>query len=382
MTRTLADRVVGLKPSATVEMTQRVRNARAAGRKIIGLSSGDPNIDTDPRIIETAERAMRGGDTRYGPPAGLLALREAIVAREAKRSGVTYDAADVIVTPGGKFALLTALMGIVQAGDEVLVPEPGWVSYGPCVHLCGGTPVGISMLDKINQSALENAVTPRTSAIIVNSPVNPTGRVFSEAEVATLLAFAKEHDLWILFDQVYSDLLYAGVFPTPQRLPGATERVFIIDSLSKTFGMTGWRLGYLVTPPGLAKTILKFIQHSIYCVPGFVQSAGITALSLFDELVPRYRQMFRARLETAASRLSAVPGIACELPPATFYLFPSVAAPDTEVARRWLDEINVATVPGSSFGASGAGHLRLSLTCSDCELDEALDRIARIGIAA
>jgi aspartate/methionine/tyrosine aminotransferase len=225
-------------------------------------------------------------------------------------------------------------------------------------------------------------VTPRTKAIIVNSPVNPTGRVFSAAEIETVLAFARKHDLWILFDQVYSDLLYEGDFPNPQRLAGGQERVFVIDSLSKTFGMTGWRLGYLLTPPGLAKTILKFIQHSIYCVPGFIQAAGITALSLDHELVPRYRRIFRARLETAATRLSAVPGITCALPSATFYLFPAVAAPDTEVAKRWLDRIDVATVAGSSFGASGAGHLRLSLTCSDAELDDALTRIARIGIAA
>jgi aspartate aminotransferase len=382
MTRALAERVVGLKPSATVEMTERVRNARAAGRKIIGLSSGDPNIDTDPRIIAAAEQAMRGGDTHYGPPAGLPALREAIVRRDAVRSGVSYDPADVIITPGGKFALLTALMGTIQAGEEVLVPEPGWVSYGPCVRLCGGTPIGISMLDRIDAAALERAVSPRTRAIIVNSPVNPTGRVFTAAEIEAVLAFAKRHDLWILFDQVYCDLLYEGAFPSPQRLPGGQERVFVIDSLSKTFGMTGWRLGYLLTPPGLSKTILKFIQHSIYCVPGFIQAAGITALSLEHELVPRYRRTFRARLETASARLSAVPGIACSVPPATFYLFPSVAAPDAEVAKRWLDTIDVATVPGSSFGASGAGHLRLSLTCSDSELDDALDRIARIGIAA
>lgn len=382
MTRKLADRVVGLKPSATVEITERVRNARAAGRKIIGLSSGDPNLETDPRIIAAAERAMRAGDTHYGPPAGLPALREAIVHRDTRRSGVTYDAADVIVTPGGKFALLTALMGVVQPGDEVLVPEPGWVSYGPCVHMCGGTPVGISMLDRIDEAALESVVTPRTKAIIINSPVNPTGRVLSAAEIASVLTFAQRHDLWILFDQVYSDLLYQGEFPNPQRLPGGQERVFVIDSLSKTFGMTGWRLGYLLTPPGLSKTILKFIQHSIYCVPGFVQAAGITALSLDQELVPRYRKIFRSRLETAAARLSATPGISCELPSATFYLFPSVAASDTEVAKRWLDEIDVASVPGSSFGKSGAGHLRLSLTCSDNELDEALNRIARIGVAA
>jgi aspartate/methionine/tyrosine aminotransferase len=382
MPRRLADRVVGLKPSATVEMTERVRNARLAGRKIIGLASGDPNIDTDPRIIAAAERSMRQGETRYGPPAGLPALREAIVQREAGRSGVVYDPADVIVTPGGKFALLTALMGVVQDGDEVLVPEPGWVSYGPCVKLCGGTPVGISMLDRIDATTLERAVSPRTTAIIVNSPVNPTGRVFSADEIACVLAFAERHDLWILFDQVYCDLLYAGEFPCPQRLPGGRDRVLVIDSLSKTFGMTGWRLGYLALPPGLAKTILKFIQHSVYCVPGFVQVAGVTALSLADELVPAYREMFRARLKTAAERLSSVPGISCAMPPATFYLFPSVEAPDAAVAKRWLDEIDVATVPGSVFGRGGVGHLRLSLTCSERELDDALARIARIGIAA
>jgi aspartate/methionine/tyrosine aminotransferase len=382
MPKPLADRVLGLKPSATVEMTERVRNARASGRKIIGLSSGDPNIATDLRIIAAAERAMREGDTHYGPPAGLPALREAIVKREATRSGVTYDPSDVIVTPGGKFALLTALMAIVQNGDEVLVPEPGWVSYGPCVQLCGGVPVGISMLDRIDEATLERAVSPRAKAIIINSPVNPTGRVLSATEIADVLSFAERHDLWIVFDQVYCDLLYSGEFPTPARLPGGRARVMVIDSLSKTFGMTGWRLGYLALPPGLSKSVLKFIQHSIYCVPGFVQAAGITALSLSDELVPRYREMFRSRLATAAARLSSVPGIACSMPPATFYLFPSVEAVDTEVAKRWLDEIDVATVPGSSFGRGGVGHLRLSLTCPDRELDDALERIARIGIAA
>jgi aspartate/methionine/tyrosine aminotransferase len=382
MTRQLADRVIGLKYSATVAMSERVREARASGRKIISLSSGDPNIDTDPRIISAAERAMRQGDTRYGSPAGVPALREAIIQREAKRTGVTFDAADVIVTPGGKFALLTALMGLVQSGDEVLVPEPGWVSYGPCVKLCGGTPISLSMFDRVDEEALGRVVSPRTTAIIVNSPVNPTGRVLSTKEIACVLNFAERHDLWILFDQVYSALLYTGEFSSPLSMAGGSERVFVIDSLSKTFGMTGWRLGFLITPPGLSKTILKFIQHSVYCVPGFVQAAGITALSLFDELVPTYRKMFRARLETAAQRLSAVPGIRCQLPAATFYLFPSIAASDTDVAKRWLDEISVATMPGSSFGVAGAGHLRLSLTCPDRELDEALDRITRIGIVA
>jgi aspartate/methionine/tyrosine aminotransferase len=382
MVRRLAERVASLKPSATVEMTERVRAARASGRQIIPLSSGDPNIETDARIIAAAERAMRAGDTHYGPAQGLPALRDAIVAREALRSGVRYDPADIIVTPGGKFALLTALMGVVESGDEVLVPEPGWVSYGPCVRLCGGIPVALSMLDTIDEELLERRVSPRTKALILNSPVNPTGRVFSAEEIDRVVGFAERHDLWIVFDQVYSDLLHEGRFPAAQSAPGAKERVLVVDSLSKTFGMTGWRIGYLALPKGTAKPILRFIQHSIYCVPGFIQSAAIKALSLYDELVPGYRRMFRHRLDLAAERLSAVDGITCRRPEATFYLFPSVAADDVEVAHRWLETIDVATLPGSSFGPAGAGHLRLSLTCSETDLDEALDRIARVGVAA
>ncbi len=376
----LAERVTSLKPSATVEMTERVRAAKAAGRKIIGLSSGDPNIETDPRIIAAAERAMRGGDTHYGPPAGLPALREAAAAREARRSGAVYDPADVIVTPGGKFGLLTALMAVVEPGDEVLVPAPGWVSYGPCVRLCGGTPAPLRMLDRIDPDVLASAIMPRTRAIILNSPVNPTGRVIPRAELALVAELAQKHGLWIIFDQVYSDLVHRGPFAYLQSIDGAQERSFVVDSLSKTFGMTGWRLGYLALPAGLSKAVLKFIQHSIYCVPGFIQAAGIEALKLYDEIVPGYRATFRARVEHAAKQLNAVEGISCTPPDATFYLFPSVAAPDTEVARHWLGEIDVATMPGSSFGEVAAGHVRLSVTCSDSDLDEALTRIARIGL--
>lgn len=380
MVKKLADRVIGLKPSATVEMSERVRAARASGRRILGISSGDPNIDTDGRIVAAAEKAIRDGDTRYGAPAGMPALREAIASRETLRSKRATNPADVIVTPGGKFALLAALMGTTNTHDEVLIPEPGWVSYSPCVSLCGGTAVGVPMLDRIDESVLERLVTHRTKAIIINSPVNPTGRIYSNQEVEFVVAFAQRHDLWILFDQVYSDLLYVGDFPNPQRIPGASERTIVIDSFSKTFGMTGWRMGYLITPPGMSKTLLKFIQHSTYCVPGFVQAAGITALSLYDELVPKYRNMFRARLEKAAVKLSSVSGISCKVPPATFYLFPSVDADDVQVANNWLDDIGVSSVPGSSFGASGVGHLRLSLTCSDAELDEALEKIVQYGL--
>ncbi|SEC10349.1 aspartate aminotransferase [Rhizobiales bacterium GAS188] len=378
----LAARVTSLRPSATVEMTERVRAARAAGRKIIGLSSGDPNIETDARIIAAAERAMRAGDTHYGQAAGMPALREAIVAREASLSGAVYDPADIIVTPGGKFALLTSLMSLVEPGDEVLVPVPGWVSYGPCVRMCGGIPIPLPMLDRVDAESLARAITPRTKAIILNSPVNPTGRVLPKEELLLVAELARKHDFWIIFDQVYADLLHDGIFPYMQGIEGLRENVFVVDSMSKTFGMTGWRLGYLALPAGASKAVLKFIQHSIYCVPGFIQAAGVEALKLYDEIVPVYRAMFRKRLELAAARLNAVDGIACVAPKATFYLFPSVAAADAEVARHWLETIDIAVLPGSSFGEAGAGHLRLSVTPSDADLDEALTRIARAGLRA
>jgi aspartate aminotransferase len=376
----LSARVSSLKPSATVELTERVRVARASGRQIFGLSSGDPNIDTDPRIIEAAARAMRDGDTHYGPSAGSLALREAIVAREARLSGAAYDPADIIVAPGGKFALMTALMAMVDPGDEVLVPVPGWVSYGPCVRMCGGTPVPLRMLDTIDVAAIERAITPRTRAIILNSPVNPTARVLPEAELRQVAELARRHGFWVIFDQVYRDLVHDGAFPSMQGIEDMRDRTFVVDSMSKTFGMTGWRLGYLALPQGLSKAVVKFIQHSIYCVPGFVQAAGVEALNLYDEIVPGYRRTFETRQKRAAASLNAIPGISCPVPDATFYLFPAVEGDEIEIARHWLDTVDVAVLPGSSFGDAGKGHLRLSVTCSDAELDEALARIGRAGL--
>lgn len=379
--RAIAERFRTMKPSATVEASERIRQARAAGRRILGLSSGDPGLATDPRIVAAAEAAMREGQTHYASPLGEPALRAAIAQREAQRSGARYDPADILVTPGGKFALVTALMGIVNPGEEVLVPEPGWVSYGAAVRLAGGTPVAVSMLDQLDADALEAAITPRTCALILNSPVNPTGRVLREDELVAVAALAERHRLWIVFDQVYGDLAYDMRMVYPQALPCGFARTLVVDSLSKSFGMTGWRLGYLALPPGLAAGVAKFLQHTIYCVPPFIQKAGEAALALADELVPRYRALFRSRVARAARALDSVPGMSCAVPDATFYLFPRVAADDVVLAQRWLAEGDVAVMPGSAFGPSGKGHLRLSLACGDDELEEALARIARMGVA-
>lgn len=380
-TPSVAERFRTLSSSPTVEMSERVRAARAAGKPILPLSSGDPNLPTDPRIVEAAEEALRGGNVRYSSSSGERGLRGAIARRELLRSGVVYDPDDIIVTPGGKFALLTALMGVISPGDEVLIPAPSWVSYGPCTKLAGGIPVALPMLDCFDPDTARAAITPATRAIIVNSPVNPTGRVLSRTDIEGLVELADAHNLWIIFDQVYTDLVHGQRLMTyPQGLAAGAGRTLVVDSFSKSFGMTGWRLGSLAMPPGLAKFVVKFVQHSIYCVPTFVQAAGERALELAGELLPGYRAIFRARLERAIDALRDVPGLSCTMPDAGFFLFPSVAGDDVTVARRWVDELNIAVLPGSAFGKAGAGHLRVSLSCRDDELEIALGRIVTSGI--
>lgn len=369
-----------MKPSATVEMTERVRAARAQGKDIIGMSSGDPNLPTDERIIDAAHRALQNGATHYTASGGEPALRDAVARREWSRAQAVYDVDDIIITPGGKFAVLAALMATVDPGDEVLIPQPGWVSYGPCVRLCGGVPVAVDMLDRFDVEALERAATEKTRAIIVNSPVNPTGRVLTRTDIARLVALAETRGLWIIFDQVYADLTYGAPVTFPQSSAAGQERTLVVDSLSKSFGMTGWRLGYLAMPPGVAKSVVKFIQHSIYCVPPFIQAAGVCALELTDELLPRYRAHFEARVKRTAEVLDRANGMSCPTPDAGFFLFPRVDGDETAIARRWLDDLNIAVLPGTAFGNAGAGHLRISLSCSDADIDRALERIAQAEV--
>jgi aspartate/methionine/tyrosine aminotransferase len=378
----LAQRVAGLAGSATVEMSERVRQAQAAGVEILPLASGDPNLPTHPEIIAAAHRAMLDGQTRYGPAAGLPALRAGLAKRLSERSQTAYAPADLLVTPGGKFAVFAAMMAVVEPGDEVILLDPCWVSYGPCVKLCGGVSVAVPALGTLDLARIAAAVTPRTRMIVVNSPVNPTGRILARAELEALLALAERHDLWLLFDQVYSDLTFEpGAFTALQSLPGAKRRTFVADSLSKTYGMTGWRIGYLAAPEPVAKAVLKVVQHSIYCVPPFLQAGALAALALPESVVAQNAAIFRRRRDRAAAELDALPGIRCETPAATFYLFPRVGGDDKVVAGEWLEKLSIAALPGSAFGPAGAGHLRLSLACSDQVLEEALARLRRHYLA-
>ena len=372
----LSNRFDDLKPSATVEMTEKVRQLRLSGREIIGLSSGDPNIQPHPAIVEALNQAIDTGETTYGPSQGKEGLRQALSAYLSSRSGTNFSPDEIIITPGGKFAVYAAILSIVNPGDEVLVLEPGWVSYSPCIILAGGNPVRINCLTSVDGQELRLAITSRTKAIIVNTPVNPTGRILSKEELEEIATLACEYNLWVISDEVYAELVYAPHHHISiGALDGMKERTFLVDSFSKTFGMTGWRLGGLALPPEHVKTVLKIVQHSIYCVPPFIQSAAEKALELLPSIISGTRESFRKRVDYAQKKLDALPGFSCPPPVATFYLFPAIEGDDKKLSMQLLDNLNIAVLPGSAFGSSGSGHIRFSLTCSMDILREAMRRL-------
>ena len=369
----LSDRFKSLKPSATVEMTEKVRQLRLSGRKIIGLSSGDPNLKTHPAIVEALKDSIDRGETNYGPPQGKEDLRKALSGYLSKRSDVEILPEEIIITPGGKFAVYAAIMSIVNQNDEVIVLEPGWVSYSPCINLAGGIPVAVNALNKVNYEELRSKISPRTKAIIINTPVNPTGRIISKDELRLIADLVREHNLWVISDEVYSELVYE-----PYRhfsicsIEGMKSRTFLVDSFSKTFGMTGWRIGSLTLPKDYVKNVLKIIQHSIYCVPPFVQSAAEKAMNLFPDIISDIRDGFRVKVEYAQKKINAIPGFSCPEAKATFYLFPKIQGDDKKLSMDLLEKFNIAVLPGSAFGTSGKGHIRFSITCSTELLEEAI----------
>ena len=372
----LSERLQGLKPSATVEMTEKVRRLRSSGAQVIGLSSGDPNIKTHPAIIEALNKALNQGETNYGPSQGKIELRKVLGDYLTNRSGTKYAPDEIIVTPGGKFAVYAALQAIMNPGDEVLILEPGWVSYGPCVSLAGGVPIEVNCLTKIDAQALESAITSKTKAIIVNTPVNPTGRIISLNELKIVSEISQKYNLWVISDEVYAELVYdPHLHYSIASLEGMKERTFLVDSFSKTFGMTGWRLGCLAMPEKYVKSILKTVQHSIYCVPPFIQTAALTAFELYPTIIREIRESFRERVNFAYNKLVALPGVTCPPPVATFYLFPNIQKDDREFAGQLLDKSNLAVIPGSAFGISGKNHIRMSVTCSMETLSKAMSII-------
>ena len=377
--------ISGIAPSATNVVSDKARELKRAGVDVIDLGGGDPDFNTPQHIVEAALQAMRSGQTHYVSARGIPELREAIARKLAAENGVNVDpATEVVVTPGGKMAIYAALQSLVNPGDEVLCLEPAWVSYQPIIELVGGSPVGVGLDPsdnyQVREDVLRRYVSPRTKAIIVNSPNNPTGRVLSRAEWQTIADLAVRHNLYVISDEIYEKLLYDGNrHISAASLPELRDRTITINGFSKTYAMTGWRLGYAAGDRNLMSLIVKVQQQTVTCAPSFAQFAALAALNGPQDVVEEMRQIYEARRDMLVAELNKIAGVECAKPEGAFYVFvrfPGVDLPSVKLAEALLDKVAVATTPGIAFGKAGEGFLRMTFATSTEGLRAAPGRIA------
>jgi aspartate aminotransferase len=366
-----------IRQSATVAMADRILALKASGESVIGLQVGDPDFGTPPAVLEAASRAMQAGLTHYGPSSGDPGLREAIAAKLLRDEGVAYDpGTEILATHGGIHAYYTALQAILNPGDEVLIPDPSWATHANMVVMLRGKVIRVPAPAEHGfippLAAWEQALTPKTRALVLNYPSNPTGAYPTREYLQALQAFAQVHDLWIVSDEVYGSL-YFGERPTSAAaVEGAKERTLLVNSLSKSYAMTGWRVGYLAAPAPVIANALKASQNSITCLAPFVQKAA--AFALRDPAVQEATAQMRSAY---ARRRGLVLRIARELgstkvlvapPQGAFYFFLDLRPlrrSSVEICERLLEEAKVGLVPGSAFGAQGEGFVRMTIAASD-----------------
>lgn len=361
------------------------RELEAAGHKVVHLEIGEPDMPTPSHVVEAGIRALREGRTRYALAAGVPELRHAIAQSLAAR-GVRATPENVVVAPGAKPVLFSAALALVEPGDEVLCPDPGFPIYESVVRLAGGRPVYYP-LDETSGfapdvAAIGERVTPRTRAIILNLPHNPTGGIGTLDDLARLAELAQRRDLWVISDEVYGQIRYDGKCDSIAALPGMAERTFVVDGFSKTYSMTGWRLGYGVMPQRLAETVTTLVINNVSCTATFVQYAGLAALTGPQDPVRRMVAGLRGKRDLLVRGLNAIDGVSCATPAGAFYCFPDVGGilertgmTCETFAERLLAESHVATLAGTAFGPGGAGHLRLCYATEPAEIELALQRI-------
>jgi aspartate aminotransferase len=380
----LAERMARLGTEGAFEVLARARALEAQGRRVVHLEIGEPDFPTAPHIIEGAAAALEAGHTHYGPSAGLPQARAALAREVARTRGISVDPEQVVVTPGAKPVLFFTILATVDEGDEVLLPDPGFPIYESVVRYIGAVPVPVPLSQdrdfRFDPDDLRRRVTERTRLIILNSPHNPTGGVLAPEDLAAVAEVAVARDLWVLSDEIYSRLLYRGEHHSVAALPGMAERTVILDGFSKTYAMTGWRLGYGVAPPALVPALTRLQTNVTSCTASFVQLAGVAALEGPQDGVTAMLEEFRRRRALVVEGLNAIPGVRCLAPGGAFYAFPRVDVPglsSKEVADSLLTEEGVALLPGTAFGAQGEGFLRLSFANSQSELREGIDRLKR-----
>jgi len=378
----LADSLERLGTETAFSVLARARELEREGREVIHLEIGEPDFDTPLHIREAAAAALRAGETHYCPSAGIPELREEAARYLSTSRSVSVDPANVLVGTGAKPFLFFTILATCNPGDEVVYPDPGFPIYESAIRWAGATPVALPLLEErdfaFDIADLESRLSPRTKLVILNSPQNPTGGALSPEETETAAALLADSGAWVLSDEVYSQMVYDGEFASVASHPGLLERTILLDGLSKTYAMTGWRCGFAAVPEPLVDPLVRFFVNSTSCVPPFVQLAGVAALSGPQDEPRAMVEEFRARRELVVAGLNELPGVSCRVPRGAFYAFPNVAEVPVDadvLADRLLQEAGVAVLAGSAFGRVGADNLRISYANSRENLARALERM-------
>jgi len=386
----LARRVLNIKPSATLAVDAKAKAMRAAGVDVVNFAAGEPDFDTPGNICAAAIKAINEGHTRYTPVGGTVELKDAVIAKLAQDRGLTYTRDQILVSTGGKQALYNLFQALFEEGDEVLLPAPYWVSYVPMIVLSGATPVVVVGSEeagfKVTPRDLLPHLSPRCKALVINSPSNPTGAIYTAAELEELAGFAREHDLVVVSDEIYDKIVFDGAAaPSIAALPGMIERTFVLNGVSKAYAMTGWRIGYLAGDGAAIKAMTKIQSQSTSNPNSIAQKAAVEALRGPQESVEAMRRVFEGRRDYIHQRLSAIPAVSCVRPGGAFYVFPNlsrylgrkaggqVLSSSADIATYLLEEAKAAVVPGSDFGFEG--FIRLSYAISKENIAKGLDRI-------
>ena len=383
--RGVAARMNTIGTEGAFAVSARARALEAEGRPMIHLQIGEPDFDTPAHVREAAKRALDDGATHYAPFPGIPELRTAIAEDVTRRKGFSADPSQVFVTVGGKGVMLYAILGLIDPGDEVIVPDPGYPIYESLTRFVGATPVPIPIrMDndfRLDVEELARLITPRTKLLIINSPANPTGGVLTRADLQRIAELAQEHDLWVMTDEIYGRILYDGEeHVSIASLPGMAERTILLDGFSKTFAMTGWRLGYSVVPESLVPTYSELIINTISCAPTFAQVGAVQALVGPQDDVDAMVVEFKARRDLVVNGLNEIEGIRCATPLGAFYAFPDISGTGlsgAEFAERLLVDHDVCVLAGTAFGGVGTDHIRISYANSRENLTEALARMGQ-----
>ncbi|MBZ5664773.1 MAG: pyridoxal phosphate-dependent aminotransferase [Acidobacteriia bacterium] len=386
--RPLASRISVMSGEGALSVFARAKELERHGRPIIHLELGEPDFHPAASVNEAAKRALDEGKDRYCPVAGVPALREETARYLRETRGVQVSASNVVLAPGCKIGLFMAMMALINPGDEVLYPEPGFPAYRSITQGLGGVAVPFALTER-NQlqpdpDEIAAKITSRTKAIITNSPGNPTGTVYTDEVQRHIADLAVKHDLFVLSDEIYARIIYGQDYVSMMNYPGMSERTIIIDGFSKSFAMTGWRLGYNVAPATVVPALEMLAVNSYTCVNEFIQYAAIEALRDRNGNTPRMVDEFEKRRQQFARELNSIPGFRCALPQGAFYAWVNIA--DTgiaaeEVCRIMLEEAGVAAIPGAAFGDSGKDFVRFSFASSTATLHEAVERIRRVSAA-